>query len=85
MEVEMSEANRGQKNWENCWAKMCRLKPKLQKRFPNAYLCVAVNSGTYGVGYGSESDREGHMAAFADYERKFGKINEPTLFLGCKL
>ena len=81
----MSKANRDYKNWENCLARVVRLKPKLQKRFPNAYLCVAVNSGTFGIGYPSSEDREGYMAAFADYGRKFGKITEATLFLGCRL
>ena len=81
----MSSSNRDYANWENCLATVNRLKPKLQKRYPHAYVCVAVNSGTYGIGYGSAEDREGHNAAFADYERKFGIITEPTLFLGYKL
>jgi hypothetical protein len=85
MEIVVSEVNPDYQNWQNCWARILRLKPKLQKMYPNAYLCVAVNSGTYGLGYCSTEDRDGHQAAFKDFERKFGKIVEPTLFLGYKL
>lgn len=81
----MSDFNTKHKNWEQCLTRIKRLKSKLQKQYPAAYVCVAVNSGTYGVGYGSQADKEGHIAAFTDYERKFGTITEPTLFLGYKL
>ena len=73
------------KNWEQCQERIIRLKVKLQKRYPAAYICVAVKSGTFGVGYRSVTDRDGHLAAFADYEQKYGKISTSTLFIGYKL
>ncbi len=73
------------KLWEQCLVKFNRQKPDLQKRYPGAYICIAVTSGNFGVGFSSPQDREGYLAAFKDFESKCGKPTEATLFLGCKL
>ena len=81
----MDDKNTELANWQRCLERITRNKLKWRQRYPNQYLCIAVNSGRFGLGQISDNDKDGHMAVLGDYERKSGKISEATLFLGYKL
>lgn len=81
----MSSWKQELRKYQSCFNQIERLKPKLQKKYAGHYICVAVNSGSLGLGKPSDNDRDGHQAALNHYESKCGKILEPTLFLGYRL
>lgn len=72
-------------DWNACKARLDRIRPRLQKRYPDSYILVCVVTGRFSIVSRRDKKLDGHTLAHTIFAEKYGRAASYTTFLGWQL